>query len=232
MRFNVSKCALLAPVGREHEVRGLVLAGQPVPVVDSFRYLGVERSASSIDFGALLQRKTAALSSSLASLQAAGDGWPPLVRLRLLKAYSLSQLDYGGPILSLALDIFPSLVTLPAGKELNAVHRKASQWVSGVYQQHREAVAASMAGLPPPALRLKHLALGLALHLDAAPPENPPPPSLLRTASTATLSPSHPLRRPTPRSSSTSPSSPSTPSSSIAAPTSGGPTPRRSMAGG
>ncbi|GAA6015327.1 hypothetical protein JCM10207_008949 [Rhodosporidiobolus poonsookiae] len=173
MRFNVSKCALLAPVGREHEVRGLVLAGQPVPVVDSFRYLGVERSASSIDFGALLQRKTAALSSSLASLQAAGDGWPPLVRLRLLKAYSLSQLDYGGPILSLALDIFPSLVTSPAGKELDAVHRKASQWVSGVYQQHREAVAASMAGLPPPALRLKHLALGLALHLDAAPPEDP-----------------------------------------------------------
>ncbi|GAA5856085.1 hypothetical protein JCM8547_002971 [Rhodosporidiobolus lusitaniae] len=199
MAFNVQKSAVLAPVGYEAAASSLSLANQPLPVVQSFKYLGVERTASSIDFQALLYRKVRLLQNSLRSLKAAAVSFSPRIRLSLLKTFFLVHLDYGGAILSLALDIYLSLSASPSFAALEAYHVDAARWVSDIGYERRTAVAASVAGLPPPFLRLQHLSLGLALHLDQADPLNPATLFLSHFRSTAdpsVLYPSPPLNTP------------------------------------
>ncbi|GAA5905501.1 hypothetical protein JCM5296_000376 [Sporobolomyces johnsonii] len=172
MRFNVAKCAVLAPPDLTESVSSLTLADEVVPVVPSFRYLGIPRSATSLDYFALVDEKVSSLERSLRALQAAGTAWPPRSRLALLKTFSLSHLDFGGAILHLALTLFPSL-SARAIDRLTAVHNSATRWVTGLTWRWGDPLAGSLTGLPPPALRLQQLALGLALHISEADSANP-----------------------------------------------------------
>ncbi|GAA5875001.1 hypothetical protein JCM1840_007172 [Sporobolomyces johnsonii] len=143
-----------------------------VPVLLSFRYLGIPCSATSLDYFALVDEKVSSLERSLRALQAVGTTWPPRTRLTLLKTFSLSHLDFGGAILHLALTLFPSL-SARALDQLTAVHNSATRCVTGLSWRWGDPLAGSLTGLPPPTLRLQQLALGLALHISEADPANP-----------------------------------------------------------
>ncbi|GAA5940981.1 hypothetical protein JCM10213_008024 [Rhodosporidiobolus nylandii] len=133
----------------------------------------MRRRRSLFPFRSLLERKVKAIGGSLRALKGAGFRWPPLVRLALFKTFSLSHLDFGGDLLALALSADPSLSSSPAFSSLTALHSEAVAWISGVTHANRAFLASSLCGIPPPSLRLSHLSLGLALHLDRAPSLNP-----------------------------------------------------------
>ncbi|GAA5919150.1 hypothetical protein JCM5296_000835, partial [Sporobolomyces johnsonii] len=167
MRFNVTKCAVLAPPDLTDSVFSLTLAGEVVPVLPSFRYLHIPHSATSLDYFTLVD-KVASLECSLRALQAVGTAWPPRTHLTLLKTFSLSHLDFGGAILHLALTLFPSLSTCTLDR-LTAVHNSTTRWVmDGLVLEVGGPTGGLLDWSASPHLCLQQLALGLALHVSEA----------------------------------------------------------------
>ncbi|GAA5845581.1 hypothetical protein JCM11251_003668 [Rhodosporidiobolus azoricus] len=128
MVFNIAKCAVLAPVGLEGEVQDILLNGQVVPVASAYRYLGVDRSASSIDYKALLEQKVSALEGSFSALQAAGSLCLPTVCLAVLRTYCLFHLNYTEELSSpFLLSFFPLSLLHRPSPALNAFHSASAQ---------------------------------------------------------------------------------------------------------
>ncbi|GAA5832650.1 hypothetical protein JCM11251_001397 [Rhodosporidiobolus azoricus] len=169
MSFNTKKSVVLATSRTRTPFK---LSGDALPFVPQVRYLGVERTANGVDFPALLDRKVAQLNGSLHALQAAGGDWPLGVRLALYRSFVRSQLDYGGPLLALALSVPSPLRKRKSYRLLDNHHTQAMGWVTGIPPRSATVISKAVAGLAPPLLRLEHLALGLGLSLQGGHPSN------------------------------------------------------------
>ncbi|KAE8232581.1 hypothetical protein CF326_g2382 [Tilletia indica] len=168
-RFNVGKCGVVArrPVS-------LYLGDAQIPQSDSYKYLGIPRTADGLDCVGWLTRVTTSMDNTLRLLQAVGGAWSGVVRLRLYQSVCRSLSDYGGGIAALTW----SLVDTQGGDSLKvalraaqAHHASAVKWICGSGKRHGAGEA--MTSLLPPSRRYPLLSASLLHQLHTSSSCNP-----------------------------------------------------------
>ena len=94
MRFGVAKCGVVAPAGDAV----FMLQGEPVPIVTSYGYLGVDMGIHGVDMERALERrvsKSKAAANRLAQTGMTKDGFYFRTRARLIAAVVRPTLEYG-----------------------------------------------------------------------------------------------------------------------------------------
>ncbi|KAE8216893.1 hypothetical protein CF319_g8879, partial [Tilletia indica] len=167
LRFNVRKCGVVA-----HVPISLTLAGQGLPQVPSYRYLGIPRSPDGLDLASYLERKLEAMRGVLRRLRAVGGNWTSMGRLAVFQSHCASLLDFGGGLVH-HFSLLPSSTISPTQlDDLDSFFDDAACWITDL-PSRRRLVAHSMCGMVTGRLRLEHLALGLEQHLASAHRRNP-----------------------------------------------------------
>ena len=97
MRFNVSKCGVVSndPKGKAPPFR---IQGHLIPVVASYKYLGISRGDSGIDVPRWLTDKADGLMATLRLLQVVVFGWSPYLKLQLYRSMCYSRMDFAGGV--------------------------------------------------------------------------------------------------------------------------------------
>jgi Reverse transcriptase (RNA-dependent DNA polymerase) len=95
MTLNRLKCGI---VGLPPNTQ-ILLDGEPIPVMDSYMYLGFPMTKTGIDFTSFIKNKVDLAAKSLSLLQAVGGKWDEFTKLLVFKIFVRSRLEYGLPIL-------------------------------------------------------------------------------------------------------------------------------------
>ncbi|CAD6915075.1 unnamed protein product [Tilletia controversa] len=168
-RFNVGKCGVVA----RRRVT-LCLGPEPIPQVDSYKYLGIPRTADGLDCVAWLTRVTTSMNNTLRLLCAVGGAWSSMVRLRLYQSVCRSLSDFGAGIAALTLASLAPHEKASMQSAFEAAeehHRAAVKWICGSGTHH--GVGESMTSLLPPQYRFPLLAASLLHQLHTSSSCNP-----------------------------------------------------------
>ena len=103
MSFNISKCGYLithsaskAPAAIRPSLQ---LNGEQIPVVQSYKYLGVMFSTFGIDFQAQGKMLAQRVDRHLGAMRWFSTTWSPRIRLNLMKSILLPTLEYSLPLI-------------------------------------------------------------------------------------------------------------------------------------
>src|SRR5262249_45133061 len=125
------------------------LSGSVLPMVETYRYLGLPHARRGIDWSSHLLTVTAKASSCLAATVARSAHWPTYARLVIYRTFLRPLVEYGMPALFHALPWPMQRSCHPAPwKPLVEFHNKAMSWITGV--PNRYAAASALLGLPSP----------------------------------------------------------------------------------
>ena len=167
MRFNVNNCGVVSndPKGKAPPFR---IQGHLIPVVASYKYLGISRGDSGIDVPRWLTDKADGLTATPRLLQVVGFGWSPYLKLHLYRSMCYWRMDFAGGVAHIWLAA--SSGRPPGLSDLDKHYDEAVKWICGT---NRAQAAQSITALPRPEARCGFLALGLAVHLRNLAEENP-----------------------------------------------------------
>jgi hypothetical protein len=152
----------------------LFLNNIPIPVCDTYKYLGIPLGLSGIQPQALIaeniRKATAALVLVKSSL--VSRSWPPSTKINVYKTYIRSVFEYAAPLLILLQDMnhFPREISKGI-KAMQIIQNDAIKWI--FYKKHPILTLESLAGLASVRFRFEELTSRLRLHLDAIPEINP-----------------------------------------------------------
>ncbi|CAD6916098.1 unnamed protein product [Tilletia controversa] len=165
-RFSVGKCGVVA----RRRVT-LFLGPEPIPQVDSYKYLGIPRTADGLYCVACLSRVTTSMNNTLRLLCAVGGAWSSMVRLRLYQSVCRSLSDFGAGIAALTLASLAPHETASMQSAFEAAeehHRAAVKWISAyIAQLQSHALSPSLPTAPvfaPPSASSHAHALRRVLH--------------------------------------------------------------------
>jgi hypothetical protein len=163
MVFNVKKCGI---VSLRPLVSQFLLQSEPLPVVDSYKYLGLPFTKGGVGWKTWLGAQVTKMEGLLNFMKVKGTNWHPQTRLTLYRTFVRPLLDYcGGPLYHwLEGRTRSEQVALLAGA--TSGWEDALLWICGISRDsNRAKVCASMTGLVPPLERLASLTVNLRLHL-------------------------------------------------------------------
>ena len=163
MRVNIAKC------GTFHLEGPLRVGGEAIPVVSSYRYLGVPISArtGAVDVDAHISslHKRALASLLMLRNDLVSECWPPAVKLAMYKMFVRPRMEYGAPLLA-ALGCSRRKLRPLADLQCDAV-----RWITGRPQPKN--VLAFMTGLQPIELRFQQLKTMCIGHIHRLPLAHP-----------------------------------------------------------
>jgi hypothetical protein len=179
---GIKKCGVILPPGcNTADLPPLTLNGQPLPITDSYKYLGFEMTYKGLDWTSYVNRIVTKARNTLSFARIAGMGWRPSLRVAAYKYFVRSVLEYGAPLLYCFLnnEIPRNRPTAAADKAqrdalwtaMEQVQDEALRWIfdtKSVTQTHR-----SLAAIIPIKERLLQLATTFTEHLAKAPNFHP-----------------------------------------------------------
>jgi hypothetical protein len=95
MTFNVSKCGAIVKTAESPILR---LAGEVIPVVGEYTYLGFKINARGIDFGAQVSRQVESANAFLDFVKPRLSGWSHHTRKAVYSTFLRLKLEYGAPL--------------------------------------------------------------------------------------------------------------------------------------
>ena len=161
----------------------LLYQGQEFPVVETYKYLGMETDNRGISFGNFIQRvsnKANGLLSALADFVS----WRADLKVAIYRSFVRSRLEYGAALVWSQIQCLNKSLDPHRAKEatliilnpINVIHMKALRWIfNSSLSNSTEArnVCSSLASLAAPEDRLMDMAGIFAEHISKAPESSP-----------------------------------------------------------
>jgi hypothetical protein len=97
MTLNVKKCGYIAPPEDEGSVH---LAGEELPRLQEYSYLGFPMTRTGIDFRKHLNKRLEQACGRATFLSLHSDRWGPAHRLRIYRQYLAPMFEYGAPLVA------------------------------------------------------------------------------------------------------------------------------------
>jgi Reverse transcriptase (RNA-dependent DNA polymerase) len=167
MVYNITKCGVLCL--RPDTSVQLTLDGNPIPLVESYQYLGFPVTRKGIDFQRHLTDLVTVTDRFLTSLEIEGTEWPPSVRWSIYRTFVRPQMEYGAPLVK----AFSDMRQKPKFFEpLQSLQNRAFAWILDATDKHYR-VNQGIVGALPIYERFSHLRSRFQFHLDYSDPENP-----------------------------------------------------------
>ena len=94
LSWTIMKCGVVS----QKAIPSLLLGSQTVPLVDSYKYLGVPHSASRVEWDSLLRSNIQKVENWLQALSDTAQAWPPNTRLTIWKTFIRPRLEYCLPL--------------------------------------------------------------------------------------------------------------------------------------
>jgi len=160
IELNVKKCGYVSSRLRPPP---LFLAGEQIPFLQSYDYLGFPMTARGIDFVTHLQRRLDAACKRTRWLSLYSDSWGPAHRLRIYKRYLAPMFEYGAPLVQAWASETSQNSRL--FQESTACFRELMAWVARG-SGSRYNVTANLCGLLPLRTRFQQLATLYQLVID------------------------------------------------------------------
>lgn len=166
---NIKKCGLLCAKGADTSSQ-LLIRGKPIPIVQSYTYLGFPVTPEGIDFGEHLRHRLSQASGRTSFLRLYSDEWGPAHRLRVYVQFLAPMFEYGAPLVWAWAE--------QSDKNMAAFRTAAESWkdiIGWVLSCHRDSygAAANLCGLLDLPLRFSHLRTAFQRSLAQTLPDNP-----------------------------------------------------------
>lgn len=163
MAVNTGKCGTFTSDARFH------IDGQAIPIVDSYKYLGIPLGKTGIQLEALMKINLTKANNAFifVSRNMCSSSWPPSVKLTLYKTFVRSIMEYGAALLVL---MKTSPMTKAAKKTLNdgmakmeRLQIESLRWIFLKNTSHKS--LQSLSSTPDLSLRFEELTARLRIHL-------------------------------------------------------------------
>jgi hypothetical protein len=184
MLIGINKCG--------HQVSEdslFMLAGERVPYTATYKYLGFPHKRRGIDFQQHVQTMTVKARGVFDHCRMTGRGWPPGVRLVIVKSFIRPVLEYGFPLLA-ALHWAIEGERLGGRARRGVVERvELIERPGDLFQPARDLLdeclkwvvesassglhAAAVCGIPPMAVRAQGLGASFVHHMQSMAPDHP-----------------------------------------------------------
>jgi hypothetical protein len=115
MVVGIRKCGIIGNCGMD-----IILQGQVVPLVKSYKYLGLPHSSTDIQLTAHVQACAEKAARTLAACKRNSSNWPEWLKLTLFKTFVRPQLEYGGQLMGNHLNLLGPL---------ESVQTEAVKWI-------------------------------------------------------------------------------------------------------
>ena len=171
MVFNISKCGVVLPsdlrpiVGQDP----LLLQGEALPLVESYKYLGLPMTADGIDFPTYIKGQAETAVAFLKYIQFGSTSWAPSIRWAIYRTFLRPQVEYAAPLVY-AFTLLPG-----HGDDLKALQIAQSDalaWVLNTKVNH-DNINHGLLGALPIIHRFRHLRCQFELHKNGLHIENP-----------------------------------------------------------
>jgi hypothetical protein len=166
LQWGVAKCGVVGCVSP------LLLGITPLPVVDSYRYLGVPHRSSGADWFAHASNVCSRFNRFVSAISDQAPTWHPLTRLQVFRCFARPILEYCLPVVTTWCsrnNHLPRVQELH--KQLYLALQRGSIFVSG--QSRYRSIVDSIVALGTPSWRFTILEARLAEHLARLSPTNP-----------------------------------------------------------
>jgi hypothetical protein len=163
MIYNVSKCGVIyidSPT-----VGDLILCGTPIPLMSTYKYLGLPVTSDGIDFTAHVLIQVQSTTAFLKFVQVQCAEWTPYTRYIIYNTFIRPKLEYGAP---LTFEYSDSKLF----NALQDVQNAAFAWIFST-DVKRVKVLQGILGALPIELRFSHLRCSFQLHIDHSDKDNP-----------------------------------------------------------
>ena len=130
MSFNIAKCGYLRThtAARTPMPPNILLDKQPIPLVNSYKYLGVMFSSKGIDFEVQSTLLCERVERQLGAMRWFSSTWCPRIRFNILKSILLPTLEYSLPLLYAH---FLQDSKAPSWKTMTTAYNNCLQWIAG-----------------------------------------------------------------------------------------------------
>lgn len=169
---NAKKCGLILgrPAPLDSLSEPVLVCGKPLPVVESYTYLGFPVKSNGIDFSSYLNKRIAQANGRASFLRLHSDSWGPAHRLRIYGRYLAPMFEYGAPL------VFAWSCQNESNKKAfraaTAGWKDLIGWILDC-SPDGSAVGASLCGVLEPEVRFRHLHTSFQRLLNLAPPDGP-----------------------------------------------------------
>ena len=167
MIYNVSKCGVISVQGLPVE---LTLAGELIPVLNAYQYLGFPMTAKGIDFLYHIATVNESAKRFLNFLQIDGQEWAPGIRWAIYRTFVRPQMEYGAPLVKAFVDKHSDLSLL---NELQITQNRALAWILCATDVTKHNTHQGILGVLHVNDRFTHLRCRFQLHLDQSFHHNP-----------------------------------------------------------
>jgi hypothetical protein len=165
MMYNVKKCGVLeiSPSVGKHS---LYLAGNEIPVVDTYKYLGFLVDKTGINFPMHIQRQAESGTAFLKFLQVHCSEWSPYIRYIIYNTFLRPKLEYGAPL------IYAFAAKNGVFDPIQQVQNEAIMWIFNATTKHLKVLRGILSALTIEQ-RFSHLRCSFQLHLQHSAKNNP-----------------------------------------------------------
>jgi hypothetical protein len=168
MQINILKS------GTTHTGTPLLVSGLALPVVETYRYLGVPLGRTGIEPKGLIEENIRRATGALALVKStlASRSWPQATKVNVYKTFIRSVFEHGAPTLVLlhSLDLHKRQIKNGI-KKMQELQDDAVRWI--FHKRRPQSTLESLAGLNSVRLRFHELTAHLRLHLMRLSEDNP-----------------------------------------------------------
>jgi hypothetical protein len=163
MEVSIRKCGVIS-----RSPADLQLAGQKVPYVQTYKYLGFVHGHSGILWSQHMSDCVGKATALLNTCRSRGDFWPVWVKLTIFRAFIRSVTEYGAPLFFAWTNASRDRRRL--WEVLETLYRAAMQWICPMASHWR--IASAVLGIVTPQKRFEGLSANFTKHLEKMPPDH------------------------------------------------------------
>jgi Reverse transcriptase (RNA-dependent DNA polymerase) len=171
MVFNISKCGVILPSDLRPflDQDPLLLQGEALPVVESYKYLGLPITADGIDFPTYIKSRAETAVAFLKYIQFGSTSWTPSTRWAIYRTFLRPQVEYAAPLVY-AFTLIPG-----HGDDLQPLQTAQSDALAWILNTKviLDNLNHGLLGVLPVTHRFRHLRCQFELHKNGLHIQNP-----------------------------------------------------------
>jgi hypothetical protein len=167
MTWGITKCGVVT----KRPILPLMLDGEELPVVNSYKYLGVPHEAKGIAWETYVRQLTEKTRKMIAMLSVKGKHWHPKTKLIIYKTFVRPTSEYCLPLVTKYIKTKDKKQQDLLIRKFTDTHNEAISWIFDI--KGATIVLEYLAGLQPTECRITKLEASLAKHLKELHQDNP-----------------------------------------------------------